>query len=131
MTVHHILVSNDQKESSMSNAGENEDEEMAEPGYDYSPGVCNGVYEIGEGAGVRVALSCPAVPDAEGLVARLEGRRIKRCASESYATIDNLDNLDDLLNKMSTRESTMFGDAAWSSGLCLDQDVEVREFNFG
>lgn len=131
MTVHHILVSDDQKASSLTIAGENEDEEMAEPGYDYSPGVCNGVYEVGEGPGARVALSCPAVPDAESLVARLEGRRIKRCASESYAAIDNLDNLDDLLDKMCTRESIMFGNAAWSSGLCLDQDVEVREVHFG
>lgn len=130
MTVHHILVSEDQRDPSLLNTGNDVDEEMAEPGYDYSPGVGNGVYELGDGPGVRVRLSCPAVPDAESLVARLEGRRIKRCASESYASIDNLDNLDDLLNKMCTRESTMFGNAAWSSGLDLDQDVEVSRVNF-
>lgn len=125
MTVHHILVSDDRKEPALSITGNEEDEEMTEPGYDYSPGVCNGLYDVGNGPGGKVKFSCPAVPDAETLVSRLEGRRIMRCANESYAAIDNVDNLDDLLNKVCTRENTMFGNAVWSSGLCLDQDVEV------
>lgn len=130
MTVHHILVSDDQNELPSSITCNNEDEEMAEPGYDNSPGVRNGVYDVGDGPGGRVAFSCPAVPDTQSLVSRLEDRRIMHCANEDYAAIDNLDNLDDLLNKLCTSGNTMFGNAAWSSGLCLDQDVEVSCYTF-
>lgn len=125
MTVHHILVSDDPNELPSSITCNNEDEEMAEPGYDNSPGIRNGVYDVGDGPGGRVAFSCPAVPDTQSLVSRLENRRIMRCANEDYAAIDNLDNLDDVLNKLCTSGNTMFGNAVWSSGLCLDQDVEV------
>ncbi|KAI9868875.1 MAG: hypothetical protein M1830_005503, partial [Pleopsidium flavum] len=122
MTAHHILVDNNHA----SQCGDNdEDQGMSEAGYDYLPGICNGVYSVGEELTKKIVFSSPAVPDAENLVSRLESRRILRCANESYASIDNLDNLDTLLNLVCTSNSTTFGSAAWSSGLCLDQGVEM------
>lgn len=131
MTVHHVLVDSKHKQSCSPNmngcedVGEDEDQEMADAGYDTSPGVCNGVYSVGEDSMKKIMFSSPAVLDGKDLVSRLENRRIMRRANEDYASIDSLDNLDTVLHAVGTSDSTMFGSAAWSSGLCLDQDVEV------
>ena len=126
MTVHHVLVEegpNSQASSDESNDG---DEDMIEAGYDYAPGVYDGVLPGAGDWAKKITFSSPAMPDLKDLISRLKSRLNKCRSSEQYANLDDIENLKSLLIELHHSDCAKFGHAAWSSGLTLAEGVEVR-----
>lgn len=126
MTVHHVLVEDRPSTQASSGGCDDGEEDMIEPGYDYGPGVQDGVFSGAEDSAKKINFSSPAVPDLKDLISRLESRLAKCRNSEQYSKIDNVKKLDSLLKELRHSDCTNYGRAAWSSGLTLAEGVEVR-----
>lgn len=123
MTVHHVLVDDRLNPQALAEKCGNEDEDMAEPGYDYTPGVQEGVLD---GWTKRIFFRSPAMPDLKDLVSRLQSRLSGCQSNEQYSKIDDVEKLKSSLEKLRQSDCTSFGRAAWSSGQTLAEGVEVR-----